>query len=416
MRTADRVQLYLPAAKKQKEQSKEVEQLDLTAFFHTIFEQIAPQGQLYSSRMYDVIEHLSLDHEVLQTFHHIPLLKIKEQFHRFLKDFREAEQHRGIFSTVLNRLYDIALINSSMRTTIAQTERDLPQLQESLRSGLNDKLKGMIHEGYQLLNIENMRDHSRRLKERIDAVDQMLNHLSHYCTFKHYLNEEENTRIIDLAAALARTQAEQQYPRILSDYPHVIRELGRYEGELNQVSTLVQRLHQIKLHLQEKRAINLSHGRQKQDNPLLERFILPFGQPIYETSAKIFWEMLFSSLKEPEVKQMMSKSPHWEGTTKKECNFALFNEALEELFPDLEVEQWILKLLTVIPAETLSPFESQLQVLSKQKEEIRVSPELDGEAKKQIITSCSNEMEELCFRTLKPPARTIAKLRVFLAT
>src|SRR5262249_16706307 len=154
---------------------------------------------------------------------------------------------------------------------LAQTNQDLPSLQEKLKRDLKREISSLLAQVNFFLK-EAEESHGDSFLTR---ADDFLRKLNEYRILKQYTNPNENQRIVDLATLYQRHSAAQQYPRILSDYPATVKQIESLQQELNLVSEAVQQLNTLKMRLQKSQAMLLSKEKVAV-HPFQTRFIDAF--------------------------------------------------------------------------------------------------------------------------------------------
>lgn len=389
------------------------EERDLSPLFFTILGMLSSdiKGQSYPPMC--VIQELSQDDDILQSIQHIPIDKIKNQFKIHLAAIENSNKLTPSIFRVLKGLYQVSLVNSSIPATLKNTSEQLPRLQEKLKGNIRQKISSDLRQARELLDQAKYSKTLEQLQSLLPKVDDMLLKLNGYRTLKHYLDPHENLRMRDLATLYRERRAEPQYPRMISDYPKLVVQIGQLNSELDAVSGTVIKLNDTRIQLQ--KALSSLIATKEKVNPLQSRFLDAFSTPLYEAFSRHFWHLAWHSLEDPEVLTAVKSVPNWRKADPNKIDYATLNALWGNYLPENELSQWILLSLESMEEEQLANFEIKLQTLEKNINELKVSP-LEKEIKTQLQKGLINEMTELCTSVTQPSFSTLHDLKSFLTS
>lgn len=395
------------------QQPPQQQQLDLLPLFYNILGNVSVGPGERKMSPEAIANGLSQNQETLLLFQSAPYTEIREIFKKYLKTIENKGKVGGTMCQTLDCLYDISLINSSTKQVLEQRNQELPSLQEKVSPGLKEEIHLRLREAKNLLEEAKEYKELGHIETGFSKTDALLRKLNEYRVLKQYTDVHENQRALDLATAYARMHASQQFPKFISDYPEVVRQIEFLKNELNLVSSTVVALNTLKMELQKTKAALLNATKSVAD-PLQARFIDAFSIPVYNAFAWHFWTMAWNSSHETEVAALTQKIPSWNKANPNVVDPTILNCLWTNFFPAFTFEDWMLKSLKSVHPSVLKELEQKLQPLEKKRNETMASKTIEKDTKTQIQTSILQEMKGLCVEATKPPYSTLTELRNFL--
>lgn len=364
---------------------RRIEENDLPPLFSTVQATLIGCVDDYDS-IQSAVEVLSQSHDVFPPFQQISFRKIRDFFKERFAPLEEYQPHEKKFKGVLRGLYRVTLRNSRIHEMLVSINTKIPALKVMLARPIREEIHSLLREARALL------------RNQADP-ELMMRRLDQYRTLKQYLNPDENRRVIDLAEALRVADAPTQYPLVLDEYPEMIKEIQALKHELNAVSAMIQKLHTLKLELQEKRAVP------KKENPLETRFLNAYGAPLYHAFALHGWDLLWNSIEAGAVEFKTTSS-------REILDHAAFNQFWAEHFPDFELSEWILLALESKTEPERDELERKLEPLQKIINGIQTTPLITNKA--QARQPHEKEMLSICLQAFQPSFKQVTELKAFL--
>lgn len=388
-----------------------IEAFDLYPLFATIQNAVCfEEGELSTTEIANMLP--QMDTGVLSPFNQVLIGKIQEQFKLFLAEAKADNQSGKKIFGVLNELYQISLLNSSTKESLAQAAQDLNGLKARLHPTIREQMLSVVVEGNAALVRTDSDTTPDQIAKKLQQIDTCLQKLVPFIGLQRYLDPVDNKRILDLALVLRQQDLGHHYQAVISDYPGLVNRISMLTAELQQVFHIAKVLTQAKLQLQKELFSHTAHARTV---PTVQtRFLNAFGSAFYEAFAWHFWNIAWNSSHEKKVTSMLKQIPGWSKADPHKVDYSLLNAIWVKFLPQHSIEDWMLRALESCDSHHLDVLESKLQKLSKDSAEVRESRDLDKDAQKQMLEGFKKEMFDLCLHATEPEFSSLAELKNYL--
>ncbi len=398
--------------------------VDHTPLFFTIHGQLeADEGR---SSAVQIAELLSTNQDILIPFQQSSIREIRRQFRDLSKGQELGKKEETKLITITNKLYEYALRNSPISQILPVRNGELDTLQNTLSKDIRTEAASIKREVRIVL---------RELRSiDIDTLDlpgvqaylstllQLSIKFSPILDLKKCSEKDDNTRMHDLAAAYKREGAAQQFPRILSDYPEIVKQVIALESVFNGISETMKEIKEFSIPLYKKQAELVQPKARPQ---IEEQVLIPFGQVVYPAAAQCLWQVFRNSASQNNDPKLIAlfgsgalASPIPENLDYAYCNKLWSLYFSEPHLEDLGFEEWMTLVLKEIEPEQLSLLCTQLQVLAKTVTEINESKDISKPDRELLTSPYHAEMMERTLAqfqgVLSNNQRTLAEVHLFL--
>ncbi len=381
--------------------------IDLYPLFATVSNAIIPGEDGKVCRPEKIARRLSRIPEVLFPFGQLPLQKIEDQFNIYFSESDEADLHKKAITKTLKGLYQISLVNSQTPVCLAQKAEQLPTLKKMLEGNIKEDIQNALQQAEALLE---EKDETKFLQN----VDETSRRLNQFRELRQHLDYYENRRIMDLATLNYNKREPKQYPAVISDYPRIVLQIEMLSEEITDASQMFQKLVNLKMQLQKPPSPVKPQG--EETLSLETRFLKAYGPTFYKAFGQHFWTLVWNSLSEEEILNMLCAIPGWQDSQLNEVDYAVINAIWNKYLPDHDFPDWMLRTLESLKEEERGTLERHLQDLSKHCTEIHESQDLDKSTKTEMIQFFQNEMFSHCYNKTVPQFSNLPGLKVFLHT
>lgn len=398
---------------------------DHTTLYYTIYEQLEfDQWELSTAQ---VVDQLSMNQDILLPFQQSPIKEIQRQFKDLSENLELEEKKLKKLIKITQQLYQYALINSSISQILPVRNTEIESLLKLTdRKEVQLKRKAIEREARVPLrklrysDIRNLK--LPEVKEHLSTLHQLSDKCSSIINLKKYTDEEENTRMYDLATVYQKQKAPQQFPRILDNYPRIVKQVEKLSPEINSVSKTLEQIRTYSLKLFQRQEALITPQTLSQ---IEEQVLKPFGQVVYPAAAECFWQSLRNSVSQnndPKLNSLIES-----GTLNSPIPENLDYIYLNNLWPcyfsepqlkDFGFEEWMSLVLKEIEADKLSLLCNHLQNLTKSVNEICENANISKPQKEQLTTPYRAEMMEKTVAQLQEilskNQKTLAEIHAFL--
>jgi hypothetical protein len=392
--------------------NKNSRQNDLRPIFECILSAIISEEGAEPPDLNDVVAELSENDEVMFSIYNTPPKKIKECFKKFMLEFNVSYQDGKRIGQTVSHLYPVSLVASSTNDLLESMEETTPLLKEKLRGEVIEEIRKLLRDSRGLIREANFCTSLPEINSMLLKIDRALLQLSEYRELRQRQDKEENRHILDLALYYKKTNAETQYPNVISDYSSVVQMIKPLSGMLAAASRTASRLCAVKLQLQGRKASYMQVERK--EDPLEARFLNAFSKTFYFAFASHFWFLLWKSQDDPEVESILREIPDWGYACRDIVNETLVASFWEKYLPEFEMQKWILAILKEMDPKKLDRLESALQSEVKQFNIVHENSKFSKATKTVMERPHLHRMDKLCFAMTKTRFSTLKELKNFL--
>ncbi|MBS0652848.1 MAG: hypothetical protein JSR39_04885 [Verrucomicrobia bacterium] len=398
--------------------------IDHTPLFFTIHGQLeADEGR---SSAKQIAEMLLLNPDILFPFQQSSIREIRRQFRDISREQELGEKAEKKLIDVANRLYETSLRNSPVSQILPVRNGEIDALQTTLSRDLKSEANTIKRESRLVLREIRSFDITALDLPAVQAYLSTLHQLSirfvPILELKKCISKDENTRMHDLAAAYRREHSEHQFPRILSDYPAIVKQVEKLDPVFDSVSETINEIRDASVALHKRQAELV---RPPERSPIEEEVLIPFGQVVYPVAAQCIWQIFRNSATQNDDPKLRSlfESGQLKSPIPEQLDYIYLNQLWSEYFTDpkfedLGFEEWMKLVLMEIEPEKISSFCAQLQALSKAINEIVESKDITKPDKELLSAPCRAEMtgktQALFEGCLNKNQRTLAEVSAFL--
>lgn len=391
-------------------------QPDLFPLFAAITDAVThPPREGRRPRVFDAIEYLSMQPEVLTVFLETPIRTIREVFRAHSAERALNADFSHGCEIVLSKLYDIALINSETSASLNKLIQCIPDLKRLLSGYPRRKIENARAQAEEILltrpsqkaSLEDLQSQIRRtqqVKDRIDTFRALL----------PYIDYEANQRVYDLARSYQRRGLGHRCARIFDEYPHIVRTIRRSERAIQNAAPLVHRLHEREVLLMQMQG-SLLEASAPAEHPLQARFINAFSEALYPAFGILLWNALRNSrVTDPEMRAQIDTMEDADRATGDDVDFAFLNTACTSLYPDFDWERLMLHTLDAMDPNDLDALEESLQTLARRYNEILEAPGELHEVKRMRAQPIKGDMQAVCFEAIRDRFAHLRQVFTFL--
>lgn len=363
-----------PPSKRVKKEEAESQEWNL--FFCNIFLNV--QG-VSAAKLVEVVNNLSAQEWIFAPFHLNSLHKLRSAFDRFLTEQDSPKETSASAHQVLTLLYALSLENGQIGHRLTEINKRLPELRNQLEEAPAVKVDQVLQRANRWLQD----------KGDLSSLKTIIADLRPWHLLSSY-DEEEATKVVDLAKLLAGRPNTQHYPQVITDYPKLQKVMQtlphkKIRETMRALMREKQALEQQKLHSSQQTTLNEVDG----------RLIIPFGTILYNVAAYCVWRCV--------QKEKVNN-----------INYEAVNKAWEKVVYDtgFSFDDWI-RLELQRTQLNLQQLEVALQEKSADINRIRADSELDKMTKELLAAEYTIQMQALC-SPLFPEFEGLEQLRSYL--
>lgn len=398
--------------------------IDHSPLFFTIHGQLeADEGR---SSAKQIAEMLLLNPDILPPFQQSSIRGIRRQFRDISREQELGDKTEKKLIDIANRLYETSLRNSPVSQILPVRNGEIDALHATLSRDLKSETSAIKRESHIVIREIRSLDMTALDLPTVQAYLSTLHRLSirfaPILELKKCISKDENTRMHDLAAAYRREHSQQQFPRILSDYPAIVKQVEKLGPVFDNVSGTIDEIRDVSVALHKRQAELVQPPVR---SPIEEEVLIPFGQVIYSVAAQCIWQIFRNSASQNNDPKLLAlfESGQLNSPIPEQLDYIYLNQLWTEYFTDpkleeLGFEEWMKLVLMEIEPESLSAFCTQLQAQSKAINEIVESREISKPDKDLLSAPCRSEMTEktqaLFHGQLSRNQRTLAEVSAFL--
>ncbi|MBS0649730.1 MAG: hypothetical protein JSR93_01085 [Verrucomicrobia bacterium] len=354
------------------------------------------------------------------------MAEIRRQFRDLSKEQVMEKKDETKLITIADKLYECALRNSPISQILPVRNGELDALQNTLSKDIKSETATIKREVRivlrELRGIDIDTLDLPRVQAYLARLLQLSVKFSPILDLKKCSEKDDNTRMHDLAAAYKREHAAQQFPRILSDYPAIVKQVNALGSVFSDISETMQEIKKFSAPLYKRQAELIQPQQRSQ---IEEQVIIPFGLVVYPAAAQCLWQVFRNSASQNNDPKLIALfgSGALASPIPENLDYSYFNQLwslyfCEPQFKDLGFEEWMILVLKEIEPEQLSLLCTQLQAMAKTITEINESKDISKPDRELLTSPYHAEMKERTLAqfqgVLSNNQRTLAEIQLFL--